>query len=59
MLDYMDLLRKYIRHITEQEGIAFLRDYNDRNESNPRLTEDVWTVFTDEEWAELQRLEAS
>ncbi len=58
MLDYMDLLRKYIRHIIEQEGIAFLREF-DRNESNPRLTEDVWTVFTDEEWAELQRLAAS
>lgn len=45
MLDYKELLRKYIDHVSTEEGTDFLHDG-----PNYDLT------FTDEEWKELQDL---
>jgi hypothetical protein len=46
LMDYRELLKKYIAHVAYYEGISFLRDM-DRDAS----------LFTDEEWAELKRLD--
>ena len=43
-MDAIELLRKYIEHVGNCEGICFLRDC-DRTDG-----------FTDDEWAELQRV---
>lgn len=43
-MDYRELLRKFINHVGDCEGVTFLRNV-DRTD---------W--FTDEEWAELQKL---
>ncbi len=47
MIDYRDLLIKYINHVDMNEGVSFL----DRRD---------WfgdTYFSEEEWAELQELD--
>ncbi len=47
MIDYKDLLIKYINHVGMNEGVSFL----DRR---------CWfgdTYFSEEEWAELQELD--
>lgn len=49
-LNYKQLLKKYINHVGEHEGVTFLSDY-DRS-SYPEMP-----IFTDEEWAELKRLD--
>lgn len=49
-MDYKKLLMKYIDHVYNSEGVTFLAD-SKRN---------AWpdsVKFTDEEWAELQRLD--
>lgn len=43
-LDYRELLKKYIDHIAEEEGTAF-------------LDHDTFNRFSDEEWAELRLLD--
>ena len=47
LMDYRELLQKYIRHVGFHEGISFLRD----------IDRDASVLFTDEEWAELKRLD--
>lgn len=49
-IDYRTLLRKYIAHVTDCEGIAYIADYRGHYMSD--------VDFTFEEWAELKRLEA-
>lgn len=49
MIDYRQLLKKYIAHVGVEEGTTFL----DVKESWPDSPE-----FTDEEWAKLLELEA-
>lgn len=44
-MDYRELLMKYIEHVGEEEGITFIN-------RQPREG-----LFSDEEWAELERLE--
>jgi PHD/YefM family antitoxin component YafN of YafNO toxin-antitoxin module len=44
--NYRDLLKKYIEHVGEEEGITFLGD--SRKNSN---------IFSEEEWEELKELE--
>ena len=45
MIDYRELLKKYIQHVGNTEGITFLADrYWNSND------------FTREEWLELNRL---
>lgn len=48
--NYRELLKKYIQHVGDSEGTDFLGDFarNDFGCDPDR--------FTDEEWAELQRL---
>lgn len=48
MIDYRELLMKYIDHVGECEGITFISDYH-----RPRAG-----LFTTEEWEELRRLDA-
>lgn len=49
-MNYKELLRKYIDHVGEREGVTFLRDF-DRSKS-------PWAIkFTDDEWAALQQLD--
>ena len=43
-MDYRELLKKYINHVGECEGITFLR-YGEKPD-----------FITDEEWAELQKI---
>ena len=47
MIDYRNLLIKYINHVGEQEGISFL---NERYYFGG-------TFFSSEEWDELQNLD--
>ena len=47
MIDYRDLLIKYINHVGEQEGISFL---SQRYHFGT-------TFFSKEEWAEMQILD--
>lgn len=49
-MDYRQLLKKYIDHVGEYEGSTFLQDYMRSN--YPDMPD-----FTDEEWAELKKLE--
>lgn len=44
MIDYRDLLKRYIGHVYESEGVSFLH------------WRPAGDLFTDEEWAELQAL---
>lgn len=48
-MDYRQLLKKYINHVGAEEGTTFLA-FKGGWEDSPE--------FTDEEWAELQKLEA-
>ena len=43
-MDYKALLQKYIRHVGEEEGVTFIED------RKPEYA-------TEEEWAELERLD--
>jgi hypothetical protein len=45
-MDYRALLLKYINHVGECEGVTFIADHHRRPD-----------LFTDEEWAELCRLD--
>lgn len=44
-VDYHALLMKYIQHVVDCEGISFLEEWQRSK------------YFSDEEWAELQRLD--
>jgi len=48
---YRVLLRKYIDHVGECEGTTFITD-----RSRQRSHQFAQIEFTDEEWAELERL---
>lgn len=48
-MNYKELLSKYIEYIKECEGINFITDL-------PRTPPFVGTVFTEDEWAELEKL---
>ena len=48
-MNYRELLKKYIEHVAECEGITFLRD-QDRYDS--------LDVISDDEWAELQTIDS-
>lgn len=50
-MDHRALLIKYINHVGEYEGSTFLSDHS-------RSAYPDMPVFTDEEWAELQRLQS-
>lgn len=50
-MDYRHLLKKYINHVGESEGSTSLGDHD-------RSALAGMPEFTDEEWAELQKLEA-
>ncbi len=45
-MDYRDLLKKYMKHVGECEGIDYVGEY-DRHATN---------IFSDEEWAELRNI---
>jgi hypothetical protein len=47
LMDYRDLLLRYINHVGRCEGVVFLWDGN-RHEGD----------FSDEEWTELEKLDA-
>lgn len=47
-MDYRELLRKYIEHVESCEGTTFLSEYYRGAPSD--------VEFTEEEWADLQRL---
>lgn len=49
-MDHRQLLKKYIYHVGECEGTTFLSDLH-------RPLSKYREAFTDEEWAELQKLE--
>jgi hypothetical protein len=49
MMDYRELLKKYINHVGDCEGTTFLGDH-DRGDARD-------FEFTDEEWTELQKLD--
>ena len=51
MIDHRELLRKYIVHIGNEEGLSFLNDWH----RGPTLGGK--NHFTDEEWAELKSIE--
>lgn len=42
--DYKDMILKYMAHVGEYEGVDFIQGYSNED------------LFTDEEWAEMQRL---
>lgn len=46
-MNFEELLRKYIDHVGQCEGVTFL---------SSRWAGDSTVEFSDEEWAELQRL---
>jgi hypothetical protein len=48
-MDYKELLRKYINYVEDCEGVNFITDL-------PRKPPFVDVVFTDEEWAELEKI---
>lgn len=48
-IDYRKLLSKYMAHFGIMEGTCYVQDYH-RHGSEPDV------VFTDEEWAELQKI---
>ena len=48
-MKYKELLTKYIEYVSECEGINFITDL-------PRKPPFVETVFTNEEWEELENL---
>lgn len=50
MIDYRDLLKKYIRHVGQSEGSTFLGDQNVRRS-------DQWDQLTPGEQEELERLD--
>lgn len=50
-VDYRALLAKYIEHVSDLEGVDFLRKMDRTGFSADR--------FTDDEWAELRRLSGS
>jgi len=43
-MDYRDLLKKYIKHVGEIEGVDYLGEY------------DKLDIFTDDEWSEVRKL---
>lgn len=47
-INHAELLRKYIEHVGEAEGVTFLH--------NERHAYPGFPIFTDAEWAELQRI---
>lgn len=47
-LYYEELLKKYMRHVVELEGLTFLREVERQD-----------AIFTPEEWAALQAMEAN
>lgn len=50
-MDHRELLKKYIEHVSEYEGVSFLADHT-------RSSYDGMPVFTDEEWDELKKIES-
>lgn len=48
-MNYKELLIKYIQYVDECEGINFITDL-------PKLPTFVDTVFTKDEWNELEKL---
>ncbi len=53
MIDYRELLKKYMRHIKEEEGITFLNSLN--TGPNNSWSDDV--LFTPQEVEELRKVE--
>lgn len=47
-IDHRELLRKYMDHVAECEGVTFVEDGRKRSEQ-----------FSEEEWAELQEIDRS
>jgi hypothetical protein len=45
-IDYKHLLKKYMQHIIDEEGVSYIRNYF-------RNTE----IFTEEEWQTLKQIE--
>lgn len=45
MIDYKELLMKYINHVADNEGVTFIKDCFKGD------------CFTEEEWAELTKLD--
>ena len=54
-MDYEQLLRKYILHVSHHEGSDFTSDHT-RAEAEEVEAGALGVLFTDEEWGELQRL---
>ena len=51
-IDYRSLLKRYIEHVGAYEGVSFLGPAH----RNPETTS--YLRFTDDEWAELLKLDA-
>lgn len=50
MVDYEDLLKRYIKHVGECEGTTYLQDWH-RDFMSAR------ELFSNEAWGELQRID--
>ena len=46
-IDYKELLKKYMNHVVEHEGVTFLFDWGN-----------YFAGFTESEWQELKKIES-
>ena len=56
MIDYRELLQKYIRHVVDQEGVSFIAG-GYRKKDRAFCEKWDFAYFEDEEWAALVELE--